>query len=46
MGRDSSDRAMFMLDFCVVSLDPMENVPSPLRSEGSIKHLCVFEGKG
>lgn len=46
VGSDGSDRGMFMLDFHVVPLYPMENGPSPLHSEGCIKRLCVFGGKG
>lgn len=46
VGSDGSDRGMFMLDFHVVPLYPMENRPSPLHSESCIKPLCVFGGKG
>lgn len=46
VGSDSSDRGMFVLDFHVVPLYPMESSPCLLHSEGCIKHLCVFGGKG
>lgn len=45
VGSDSSDRCMFMLDFHVVPLYPVENSPYSLHSEGCIKCLCVLEGK-